>query len=95
MSFLRLPEPVIVVVEPAVMVFGVTSFTTASVEASPQSVKDTAKAPLPATSATSIAMLGSSRPVHEPAPKAAVSHPASFKHDTQPAERPPAHLNMQ
>jgi len=45
MSFLRLPEPVMVVVEPAVIVFGTTSLTTASVEASPQSLKDTAKVP--------------------------------------------------
>ena len=41
MSFLRLPEPVMVVVEPAAIVFGTTSLTTTSVEASPQSLKDT------------------------------------------------------
>merc|ERR1719456_1234428 len=45
MSFFRVPEPVIVVVEPVAIVFGATSFTTASVEASPQSWNDTARLP--------------------------------------------------
>jgi len=48
---------------------------------------------------TKIAMsdseLGASKPVHEPAPKAAVSQPAAFKHETQAGVRPPEHFNMQ
>jgi len=40
-------------------------------------------------------VLGASKPVHDPEPNAAVSHPAAFKHVTQPGVRPPMHFAKQ
>merc|ERR1712232_219594 len=41
------------------------------------------------------ATAGASKPVQDPAPNAAVSQPACFRHETQLAVRPPMHLIKQ